>query len=52
MAAETAPVSGSGSSAEPPAKPPVALPFLPPMVSGPRGAAAPAAVHSPSAGNP
>ena len=42
----------SGSSMEAPAKPPIGVPILPPMVRGPSGAAAPPAVHSPYAGNP
>jgi hypothetical protein len=50
--AQSAPIqpsSGSGSSMEPPGKPPVGFQVLPP---GGRGTAAPAVVHHPSAGNP
>src|ERR1051325_7540895 len=46
------PIEASGSSLEPKANPPVGIQILPPMVRGPSGAAAPAAVHAPSAGNP
>ncbi len=41
----------SGSSAAPPAQPPVVLPIRPTMMQGPSAAAAPPAVPNPFAGN-
>ena len=42
----------SGSTSQPPARPPVAVPMLPPGVRGPSGAAAPPAAFRLGDGNP